>query len=276
MLTSVVRKHPRYTRGECYSYSISDVRKEDGKALENIGEGLGLMRGVAAQTWTLPLMNSYVGVLDANMVSGGIASLTGKIISPDGTETAIALDATDGTFDTDQATTAGNIKAYLEGLDDDLTCTVSGSDRTFTLTLANNKRFEITTDFTRSGSGTATFTNTKGSTLAIRAISERNPLGANQISLTNTDAEPVYIGGKQWVPGVVAGDPAVPVVGTVAIGGTPYCLLEDYTDSDDVLCPRGSFRADDDGGDAPVIAMTNAEFSGTKDNGLAPISLFRP
>lgn len=275
MLTSVVRKHRKYKRGECYSYSIADIRKEDGKALENIGEGLGLMRGTAPHTWTLPLMNKYTGTLNADMVSGGIASLTGKIVSPDGTEVAIALGSGNGgTFATDQTTTATNIKNYLEGLSADLICTVSGSNRVFTLTLANNKRFVITVGFARGGSGTATFTNTKDSTLTVRAISERNPLAFNQVSFTNTDTEPFYFR-NQWVPGVVAGDPAVPVVGTVSIGGVPYCLLEDYTDGNSVLNPRGSFRADNDSGNAPVVALASGEFSDTKDSGLAPTSLFR-
>lgn len=280
MLTSVLGRgdRARYTRGELYSYSGQDRRVKDGKALESIGFGLGLMDGLTYQTYTLPLMNSYVGVLSADMVSGGIATLSGKIVSPDGTETAIALTATDGTFETDQLTTATNIKDYLEGLDDDVTVTLSNSNRTFTMTVAGDKRFVITAGFTRSGSGTATFTNTKGTTKTIAAISERSRISTVQISLANEDQTPVYVSNasvKQWVPGLVAGDPAVPVFGDITVGATPLCLLEDYTDSDSVLNPRGSFRADNDSGNAPVVAMTGDRFSGPKNNGLAPISLFR-
>ena len=255
-----------YAAGE--NWSEDEVKTEALLPLEDIPFGSGVVLGDSdPYSCRMPNLNSYVGVLSGDMVSGGIATLSGKIISMDGTETAIALTSVQGTFDTSQAVTAAAIKSYLEGLDDDLTCTLSNSNRTFTVTVVGDKRIEITTGFTRSGSGTATFTNTKGSVDTVRGIAPHGPESVSELTLSTYTA-PTNKAGQHMLGVIRRGDPAVPVTGTPAKGSAAYCLFEDYSTG-----LRGSFRPDTTG--SVGILVADAEFGATKSDGLAPLAILK-
>lgn len=272
MQTAVTRDNYKYSRGECYRYSAIKKLVDDLMPIENIGFGLGVVRGPTARTCRLPYMNSYVGTLSADMVGGGTANLVGYTLTNDGTQDAFSIAVP---FNTSQAQTATDIKTAIEAAATDVVVTISNSNRTFTVVASNGKRLVITTPFTRSGSGTATFTNTKGTTDTIRGITERDFNAFYAFNLTN-ETLPVWPANKGMAGIIYQGDPACVVNTTVAAGDPVYCLLEDYTDQASVLNVRGSFRNDTDGGLAPVVLVSGAEFGDVAEDGLAPVAILKP
>lgn len=252
-----------YAAGE--NWSEDEVKTEALLPLEDIAFGSGVVLGDSDKySCRLPNLNHYVGTASEAIVSGGTVTLTGKIISMDGTETAIDLSQA---YSTSNAVTAGLIKDYLEGLDDDVTVTLSGSNLIYTVDVVGDKRLEITAGFARSGSGTATFTNVKGSNDTIRGVAPRGVEAASELTL-NTYTAPTNKAGMHMIGVIRRGDPAVPVVGTVAKGGAAYCLFEAYGGG-----ARGSFRPDNTGSVALLVA--DAEWAGTKSNDLAPLGLLK-
>lgn len=273
MLTSVQRKPNKYTLGECYRLSQSDRCVDSLCPTENLPPARAVVRGAVAGSCSLIGVNSYAGTLNADMVSGGTAQLVGYTETPAGVRDDFSINVP---FNTNQATTATDIKTAIEAAATDVLVTISNSNRTFTVTSSNGKRLVITTPFTRGGTGTATFTNVKSSTSAIRGISERDRSGAYLLTFDGAaDTLGYYRANKSMAPIIYRGDPVVLVFGTVTLGATPYVVLEDYTDQAGVLNPRGSFRGDTDGGLAPVVPFTGTEFSGLKDAGMAPISILK-
>lgn len=255
-----------------FSQGKSIIRNhvEDRAPLQNIFFGGAVVRSDDTErAGRLPNMNKYVGVLSGDLVSGGTVTMTGKIIDADGNETAIALSET---FDTDHATTATAIKDYLEGLDADLTCTLSNSNRTFTVEVVGDKRLSITTGFTRGGSGSTSFTNTKGTNDTVRGFAEKGSV-PQLLTFDPTDEPEWTKAQNQMMPVLYDGQIALKAYGTPTDGAAVYALLEDYTDTDTNVNERGSVRPDTDSGSAPVVLVSGAAFASSKDNGLAAVAI---
>ncbi len=268
MQTSVPVKANRHAAGLCYSYRD---RVLDLGLLEDVKPGSALVRGTAARSARMPAMNEIVSTLSADMVSGGTFAGVFKVIDMDGNETTGTISEA---FDTDQATTATAIKDAIEAVDSDLDVVISGSNRVFTITVGGDKRLQLTTAFTRTGSGTATVSNVKGTTDTVIGIAERDE-NAFAVLDPATYTEPVLRKGTM-AAAVQVGDPAVVANNAPAAGDPVYALLEDYTDTATVLNVRGSFRTNTDSAAAPVVLVSSAEFANTRDNGLAPVAINKP
>lgn len=255
-----------------FSQGKSFIRNhvDDRAPLETIFFGAACVRSAEIERAArLPAMNKYVGVLSGDLVSGGTVTLVGKIVSPDGTEVAINLSQA---FDTSHANTVTLIENYLESLDADLTVTMSGTNRTFTVEVAGDKRLVITTAFTRGGSGSTSFTNTKGTNDVVRGFAEKGSVP--HILTFDATEEPKYTKAQnQMMPVLYDGQIPVKAFGTPKDGDAVYALLEDYTDTDTVLNPRGSVRPNTDSSAAPVVLVSGAMFASAKDNGLALVGI---
>jgi hypothetical protein len=264
-----------YTLGK--EYRLSGLVR-DLILMEAANFGAGLVRSqVTAGLGRLPNMNVYKNTLTADLATGDTVVLTGKTIKPDGTETAISISVD---YDTSHANTAALVEAAIENDDSDVVVTRSSNNREFTLTAGADKRLVITAiDVTHSAAGTAEFgTPTKTTTDTVCGIASRNRITTVALSsalatrglptITTQHDKGSYIG--FFYQGA---DPAVTVNNTVKPGDAVYCLLEDYTDQASVVNKRGTFRSDTDGGLAPVVLVSPAEFSYASSGGLAPLSI---
>lgn len=263
MQGSIPLRLNKYSQGK-----VEILNHNEGRApLENVFFGAGIVRSqVTERAGRLPNMNSYVGVLDADLVSGSTTTLIGYTVAPDGTQDAFSIAVA---WTSDHATTAAAIETAIEAAATDVAVTRSNSNRTFTVVASADKRLVITTPFTRSGSGTAVFTNTKGTTDTIRGFAEKSSV-PRELSLSNPNATPVYTAGQnQMMPVLYDGALPILVSGTPTDGSPIYVLLEDYTDQVSVVNARGTARPDTDGGLAPVVLVSSAMFTSSKDNGLA-------
>jgi hypothetical protein len=267
MQTRVPVTANRHAAGMCHTYR---QRVLDLGLLEDVKPGSALVRGTDARTARMPAMNEIVSTLSADMVSGGTFEGVFKVIDMDGNETTGTISEA---FDTSQAVTAAAIAAAIEAVDADIDVTISGSNRVFTIRVGEDKRLQLTTAFTRTGSGTATVSNVKGSTDTVIGIAERD---TNAFAVLDADyTEPVLRKGTMAAC-VQQGDPAVVANNATTPGAAVYALLEDYTDTATVLNLRGSFRTNTDSAAAPVLLVSSAEFTNTRDNGLAAVAINKP
>lgn len=258
----------KFTAGKCYSYRGPVA---DAMPLEDMAFGYAAVRAQdTARAARLPNMNLYVGELSAELVADDVVTFVGKTVTPGGTETAINISVT---FASNHDTTAAAIDTAIQSDDSDIVVTRDADNLVFTLTVGADKRLVVTTPLTvtSGGAGTAEFTNTKGSTDKVFAISERDPNSVVALDFTNT-TDPTNKKNRM-ASFVRNGDPAVPIPGTASAGDPAYALLEDYTDSDDVLNPRGSVRPDTDSDLAPVILISDAEFSEASQSNLCPLAI---
>ena len=271
MQTSVSISTGKYTAGLCYSYR---ERVADWMPLEDIKFGYGLVRSQdQARACRLPNMNKLAAIISVDLVAADQITAELVTIDPDGNESVSSVDET---YATSHLATVTAVKDAIEAADSDMTVTLSGSNRTLTIVSAADKRTRVDTAFaiTNGGAGTATVASTKGTTDAnVDAIAERDPNAVALLALTYT--EPYHEAKQKLLSALRRGDPSVPVAGTPVVGGTPYVLLEDYTDTDTILNKRGTFRTDTDSDAAPVLAMTGGEWSEMANAGLAPIALLK-
>jgi hypothetical protein len=128
-------------------------------------------------------------------------------------------------------------------------------------------------DIDNTGAGTATSASVKSSTDTLLGIVERDE---NAVAALGTTYTPPVLPAGQMVAVIQSGDPAVVMNNASSTGGTAYALTEDYTDQASVLNRRGTFRSNTDGGLAPLLTLASAEVSGTRDNGLAPVTVNKP
>lgn len=264
MQTRVPVQANKFANGMCYSYC---GRVLDVSMLEDVKPGSALVRGLQERTARMPAVNEIVSTLSADLVSGGVFSGVFNVIDTDGNVTTGTISQA---FSADQATTAPLIAAAIEAVDSDIDVVISGSNRVFTITIGGDKRIALTTAFTRTGSGTATVANVKGTTDAVIGIAERDPNAAAVLDETYT----AHMLKKGHMAACVRnGDPAVVANNAVANGAAVYALLENYTDQASVVNVRGSFRSNTDSALAPVVLLTGAEFATSRNNGLAAVEL---
>ena len=268
MQTQVTQSGNRYTAGQCWKRTALN---DDLMPLEDMGFGLGVVRSQSySNSCRLPNMNSFVITISADMIAADILTGVLKFISPDGTTETVTIAET---YATNHLTTVTQVKNDLEAITG-VTCTLSGSNRVLTIVAAADKRIQVYTaiGMTNGGSGTAAITSqVKGTTDSIRGVASHDPNAPTVLDYEYV--EPYHKANHKMMGVTFQGDPAVPVAGTPAAGGSVYCLLEDYTDTGSVLNPRGSFRTNTDSSAAPVVLVSDTEFADAKDNGLAPLSM---
>jgi len=220
----------------------------------------------------LPAMNRLTVTHTADLVAGDIVTGVIKTVEPDGTEIEITISET---YASSNVATMGAIVTDLEAADTDIDAALSGSNRILTITVGGDKRIVVVDafDIDNTGSGTATSASVKSSTDTLLGIVERDENAVAALGTTYT--APVLEAG-QMVAVVQSGDPAVVMNNASSVGGTAYALTEDYTDQASVLNRRGTFRSNTDGGLAPLLTLSSAEVSGTRDNGLAPVTVNKP
>lgn len=251
------------------------LNHNEGRApLEDVSMADAIVRSqVTERAGRLPNMNTYAQTLDGDLASGDTVTFTGYTVDPDGTQDAISISVT---YATSHAATSAAIEAALEAAATDLAVTRTNSNRTFTLVTSNDKRLVVTAafDVTHAAAGTAEFgTATKSTTDTIRGFAEKTSV-PRELSLSNPNAEPKYTKAQnQMMPVLYDGALPVRVNGAPADGDPVYVLLEDYTDSGSAVNYRGTCRPNTDSGAAPVVLVSNAIFTSSKDNGLAMVAI---
>lgn len=268
MLTSVKRRHGKYTKGKCWK---NRHQVDDAMPLENMTFGLGVVHSdVTDGGVRLPSVNVLAFNNTADLVADDNLAATVQLLDLDGTVRDTLTINED--FATSNQATMEAIKADADAISG-LSAALSNSNQTITFTAAGDYRLNLVSGptITSTGAGTATVTAAKSSNDMPAGVNERDENEASVLGHTQT--EPTHQAKKKMIGVVRKGDPAVPVTGNVTRKSTPYCMLEDYTDSNDVLRKRGTFCTDNDDGAAPVIEFAGTEFKGPKDADLAPLGI---
>lgn len=269
MLTSVKRRHEAYTQGKCWR---NRQQVDDLMPLENMAFGLGVVHsGVVDGAARLPGVNILAIALTAALVTGDNLSASIQVLDIDGTvKDTLTINEN---YATSNQVTMEAVKADADAIDG-LSAALSNGNQTITFTSAGDYRLKLVSgpEVTSSGAGTAVASAVKSSSDVPAGVNERDE-NEPMVMGYSQSAEPQHQAKKKMIAVVRKGDPAVPVTGNVTRISKAYCLLEDYTDSDDVLCERGTFRTDTDDDAAPVIEFAGCEFKGPKDGKLAPLGI---
>lgn len=258
----------KFSQGKPYILNHNESRAP----LEDIFFGAACVRSqVTERAGRMVNMNTYVGTLSGDLVSGDVVTLVGYTEAPDGTQDAFSISVT---YATSHTATSSAIETAIEGAASDVAVTRSNSNRTFTMVASADKKIVITTPFTvtSGGAGTATFSETKSTSDTVRGFAEKASV---PMELTlGTAAEPKFKKNQnQMMPVLYDGHIPVKCFGSPADGDPVYALLEDYTDQASVLNLRGTVRPDTDGGLAPVVLVSGAAFASSKSNGLALVAI---
>lgn len=266
MQTSVTRNPGKFTQGKPTYCDHNDSLMP----LEDFEFGYGAVNSADTDgAARLPGLNDLEVTLSADLVADDVLNGVFKVIDTDGNETTVTIAET---YASSHAATVGEVKDQVDAVSG-LTLTLSGSNRVLTIAAANDKRLEVTTAFsvTNGGEGTAAATTVKDSSDSIRGVAERDENAVSALSLTYT--APKHTAKTKMMAVLHQGKIAVPTAGSPKSGDPVYCLFEDYTDTDTVVNPRGTFRPNTDSGAAPVILVDNAVYASSKSDGLAEISV---
>lgn len=274
MITSIPLRPEEYVPGKCHSYRNN---ADSAAPLEAMPFGYGAVRGaVSPNTARLPLQNQVIFTLSTDLGASNVFAGKLQATKIDGTE----LDPDDyeieETYASSHSATVDGIAAALEALDSDISVSLSSNKRVITVSIAGNKKLEVDTTFAVTGGSAVTVTTTYNSTDKNRGVVEKRDLPM-LFGFTGVQSAPQYEPAQKQMAGIIhQGDPVVPVTGSPKAGGAVYLLYKDYTDSDDVLNARGTYRTNDDDGDAPVILVSNAEWADVARNGYAPMAINNP
>lgn len=269
MQHEILLRARRFAQGKTYS---KRNHVEDRAPLETTFFGAGVVRSDATErAGRMPHANKYIITISADLVADDVVNGVLTFYDMDGNATAITIAET---YATSHLATVTAIKNDLEAVTG-VTVTLSGSNRVLTIT-TSDVRVAVTTapSITNGGAGTAVVSSAVLSSVdTIRGFAEKSEV-PRQMSLDNTNPEPTYKStDNQLMPVMIDGDLAVKVHGTPQDGDPVYVLYADYTDTDTAANLRGEARPDDDSGAAPVILVSGAIFTTSKDNGLAVVAI---
>lgn len=261
----------RYEQGKAYSYKERTVSFG---ALEDVEFGHALTRSQSVSNGgRMPQVNRLELLLNANLDADDEFTGTLQLQDIDGNVATLADISV--TYATSHSLTVDAIVTAISNLSVNVSAVAKAdaagnAKRVIQIDSLNDYKLLIAEAFDNSGTTTVTTKKTTSDKPVGPADGDPN---IPELMTYSGSTPALYKKGMQMMAAVVYGDPAVPVNQDVLPGDTPYILLEEYTDQEDVLNKQGTYRKDDDDGLAPVVILDRAEFSQASKNGLAPVAV---